>query len=862
MKIILDLQSTQTASRLRGTGRFSLSLAKAMISEGKEHDYLVILNQAFPEQVDATRQELASFLPLEHVLVFRTPTGLIGQPSNEWRCQTAEVVREYFLSQLHPDFVYVSSVFEGLIDEAITSIGRFADLPTAATLYDVTPLHYPDQILPVPIVRSWYMRKLNDLRKARVLFSISEYSRRDAIEMLSLRPENVVNISADADRRFKISEIPLEASLKLRARFGITRDFIMYTAAAFNFHKNIQGLVEAYARLPVEIRTSHQLVICCKLQEGEHALLLELVSRFGLLKNEVLFPGYMADEDLVALYNICKLFVFPSLAEGFGLPVLEAMRCGALVIGSNSTSIPEVIGFESALFDPTSVESISKKLYQAITDEGFREKLRDHGHIQSSKFSWASSAKKVIEALDSIHGQSFRSIYSQKKEIFQSVQENSEKLSQSIKLVKAIKDIPAVIPPSDQELLRLALAISESTVSHDQRQILLYIGDLTKNNNGSGIPRVVQNILQQFLSCPPAGYRVEPVYQLNGQICYARNTGLRDSTPSSVEEEASVDIYPGDIFLVLYLDINIFNSINIWLRHQILRGLKTYYLVYDLLPLQNSNWFPDELCSGFGQWLENVTTTADGLVCISKSIVTELEEWLDKHPIKRSRPLPIGYFHLGSDIETRLSSNGISKNNEGLIKQISQGTSLLMVAILWPRKGHAQILDAMDKLWNQGYDIKLIIVGRQGWSVENLVRRIRSHREFGKRLIWLNDATDEMLLKLYDLTSALVVPSEGEGFGIPVVEAACHGLPIIARDLPVFREIAGDNAYYFNGRDSDSLAKSIQEWLELYRLGKHPRSEGIRCLTWEESANQLKNVLFNPDWLTIWDPKRHVLEKL
>jgi hypothetical protein len=113
--------------------------------------------------------------------------------------------------------------------------------------------------------------------------------------------------------------------------------------------------------------------------------------------------GFVSDEDLVSLYNICKLFVFPSLYEGFGLPVLEAMRCGAPVIGSNNSSIPEIIGLEEALFDPTSINSISDKMGQALTDEQFREKLRDNGIVQSARFSWEICAGRALEAMQLLY---------------------------------------------------------------------------------------------------------------------------------------------------------------------------------------------------------------------------------------------------------------------------------------------------------------------------------------------------------------------------------------------------------------------------------------------------------------------------
>ena len=129
-----------------------------------------------------------------------------------------------------------------------------------------------------------------------------------------------------------------------------------------------------------------------------------------------------------------------------------------------------------------------------------------------------------------------------------------------------------------------------------------------------------------------------------------------------------------------------------------------------------------------------------------------------------------------------------------------------MVGTIEPRKGHMQVLDAFDQLWSQGMDINLIIAGAEGWrhlrqdmrrTIPQIVARLRSHRERGRRLFWVNGPSDEYLEKIYATSSCLIAASEGEGFGLPLIEAARHKLPIIARDIPVFREVAGEHALLF-----------------------------------------------------------------
>ena len=166
-----------------------------------------------------------------------------------------------------------------------------------------------------------------------------------------------------------------------------------------------------------------------------------------------------------------------------------------------------------------------------------------------------------------------------------------------------------------------------------------------------------------------------------------------------------------------------------------------------------------------------------------------------------------------------------------------------MVSTVEPRKGHEQVLDAFEQLWDSGFDANLVIVGKQGWHVEALINRLRTHPEVGGRLLWLEGVSDEFLGQIYSTSTCLIVASKGEGFGLPLIEAAQHGLPIIARDLPVFREVAGDHAYYFNGQQAPELARTISEWKKHYEQGTHPHSESMPWLTWKQSADQLANIL-------------------
>ena len=181
-----------------------------------------------------------------------------------------------------------------------------------------------------------------------------------------------------------------------------------------------------------------------------------------------------------------------------------------------------------------------------------------------------------------------------------------------------------------------------------------------------------------------------------------------------------------------------------------------------------------------------------------------------------------------------------------ILAKLATRPSFLMVGTLEPRKGYRHIIDAFSRLWLGGLDVNLVIVGKVGWNIDVLVRTLKSHQELGKRLIWLQGVSDEYLERIYAGSTALIAASEGEGFGLPIIEAAQHGLPVILRDIPVFREVAGEAAFYFPGNSSEDTAECLKAWLQLYQAGTHPKSTSLSYQSWEQSVQQIRTALALP----------------
>lgn len=404
MKIALDMQSRQTTgSRERGIGRYSLSLAKAMLELGQAHTFSILLNGVFHRTVDQVRADFGADKDDPRIQVYQTlPASTEWTREDAWRHKASEFLRESYLAAQSFDFVHCTSLFESPMDDSSTSWGQVANgAQHAVTLYDLIPYAFPETYLAERPMRSSYLRKIQDLRKADLLLAISEFSRREAIERLDIDPARVVNIAGAADDRFRPLQVPAARRDSLLGRHGLGR-FVMYTGG-IDHRKNIERLIQAYAQLPAPLIAQYQLVIVCSVQPYQRDQLLRLAAAHGLAPDRLVMTGFVSDDDLVDFYNLCDLFVFPSWCEGFGLPALEAMQCGAPVIAANTSSLPEVVGLDAALFNPYDIQDMAARMTQALQDEAFRTRLTEHGREYARRFTWRGSAATALAAMEEAH---------------------------------------------------------------------------------------------------------------------------------------------------------------------------------------------------------------------------------------------------------------------------------------------------------------------------------------------------------------------------------------------------------------------------------------------------------------------------
>lgn len=382
-------------------------------------------------------------------------------------------------------------------------------------------------------------------------------------------------------------------------------------------------------------------------------------------------------------------------------------------------------------------------------------------------------------------------------------------------------------------------------VHRPTRKLFFDVGRVREEDTKSGIERTTVSLFSTLQGMMPEGYELYPVYSRQGAFGYYYAESFYKKCGGKTSDhlyERPIDIAAGDIFLSVITDFEGTAIQKNALMAMKQAGVRLYSILYDLIPLTHSEYCPNAIVIGYRRWI-NVVSEFNGVIADSRSVAEEYRLWRQEHWNKNDDDFSISWFHLGSEVEKVAGSTGIPEDAGQVFSAMSARPSFLEVSTVEPRKGYGQALAAFERLWAKGVDVNFVIVGRKGWKIDELAKKIDEHPENGKRLFWLKGISDEYLNKVYEAATCVLFPSEAEGFGLAVVEGARHGKPLILRDLPVFREIAGENATYFSGLNPEALSACLEKWLDNYAAGQVVSSSGIRALTWEESARMLLSRL-------------------
>lgn len=261
------------------------------------------------------------------------------------------------------------------------------------TIHDMNYFYYPEDFSKST---TFFLRLLVPLaaRRSDKIITVSRNSKKDIVQILEI-PESKICVIYEAGSSHLSVPIAIENKVreKLKKRYGIDKKFIL-TVSVSHPHKNLDRLIEAYDILCKRYQIDCQLLIV-GIKGRAQSGLVNWVKEMSLEKR-IIFTGWIANEDLSLLYSEAELMVFPSLFEGFGIPVLEAMAHGTPVVSSGAASLPEVVGDAALLVDPYDVEEIAEAMYRVVTEEDVRANLIKKGRQRAGQFSWEKTARETL----------------------------------------------------------------------------------------------------------------------------------------------------------------------------------------------------------------------------------------------------------------------------------------------------------------------------------------------------------------------------------------------------------------------------------------------------------------------------------
>ncbi|PRY92816.1 glycosyltransferase involved in cell wall biosynthesis [Hasllibacter halocynthiae] len=826
MRIVLDLQGAQTiGSRNRGIGRYSMGLAGGMArAAGPWVDLRIVLNGAFPDTIEPIINALSADLPRDAFSVYFPPEGAIWPPPPEGdpaQAALAAAARLHYAS-LEPDAVLLSSAMEGVGFGDVAGFDpALPNVLSAAVFHDLTPLHDSERFLSSPPIHAYYHRQLDVFRSVDRLLANSDATRADGLENLGRHADEIVTIGAATASVFR-------TRLKGPPGPHLPSEPYILLLGGVDPNKNLACGIEAAGHLPAELREDYTLLHCGVLErKARDALEAQMRGRMPMR-----FLGHVTDDELINALDHAEVVLFPSRLEGFGLPALEAMTRGTPVLASNTTSLPEVVGDPDLLCDPDNPEEMSKRLETLLRDPARRTTVGHRLRARSERFTWDAVGRRALDALAAAvearpGGDGLRP---------------APTYDADAAIADAVPAVAAGGLPAGRVIDSL-LQSGRVGAELGTPRLLVDVTVTNTSDAGTGIQRVVNATVGHLHHALVAdgGARAMVPVALNGRA-------LRGAPRFGAPSDAPIRFRAGETMLMLDSSWNQYPDFAPAFADLRGHGGRVVTTVYDLTPLLHPAVVIRGMPEVFDAWFRRALVESDGLVCISRAVADEVAAYIRAHGLPHRDGLRIGWWHLGSDLP---AGEGEGARPQGALARFLAVTTptFLMVGTVEPRKRHATALEAMERLWAGGSPARLLIMGRQGWNIEEFAERLRNHPEAGARLLWLEGPSDTELAHAYRAASALLFPSLYEGYGLPIVEAARMGLGAICSDIPVLREVGGEGAMYAPVGDVQKWAEAISAVADDRAL---PDPSHTPALSWDESTRHLLEVLYADRW-------RHVL---
>ena len=378
----------------RGIGKYTHSfLSKLMLSDPDTHYHYINLldKEPFPD---------AASYPNLHEHHYNIGPGHLLLADEAFNELAGDIIRQC-IRKYDIDLFILTHFFD--FSYYAYNPEWYSETKTAAIVYDFIPYLMQDQYLPDNKKRHYYLQRMEALKNVDFYFTISESACDDLLNILKIDPCRSTTIYAGVDACFRVLDISLAEASAILSRHGINRQFF-YGVLGDDPRKNIERTIIAYSRLSKDIIKKYLLVITCVMPPNLRKLLEGITLKYNI-KQHVIFTNEISQEDIVALYNLAELMIFPSLYEGFGLPIVEAWACGTPVLTSNVSSMAEVAGDACILVDPYDINSIRDGL-QRVADHGVLQLCINKSRERLPLYHW----QRVAEiARETIHDKWFKS---------------------------------------------------------------------------------------------------------------------------------------------------------------------------------------------------------------------------------------------------------------------------------------------------------------------------------------------------------------------------------------------------------------------------------------------------------------------
>lgn len=377
MRIGIDLRPMESHSKGRGIGYYNFNLFSGIISHRDAKDFIVYSK-------------------------FHTGLPNILKARNYWKVpivlRPIRAVRKFdlfvwffwklALRATKPQLVHMTSLFETYYLSVPDKI------PTVVTIYDLIPLLFEKDFFQNERAKEWYMGRLEQAKKADKIITISESAKKDIQKILKISPEKIEVVYCGINKRFK----PMQKSVAekiLRDDYGIETKYIL-SVASTTLNKNVPRIFSSFKKYIEKNKVNDlNLVVVCRLEPQEKADWMQKIQ--GLkLKGKIILTNFVPDAHMPVFYKGAECLLFPSLYEGFGLPVAEAMACGCPVITSNTSSLPEVGGEAVYYVDPYNESSIVDGISKLLNNKTLVQKLVKLGYKQAKLFNWKKSVDQTL----------------------------------------------------------------------------------------------------------------------------------------------------------------------------------------------------------------------------------------------------------------------------------------------------------------------------------------------------------------------------------------------------------------------------------------------------------------------------------